>query len=487
MISALHIVKIVLFTVWQAFLSMLIALVVGLCASYYTAKKKSLFARFLSLLSAVPLCVPPLLIALGFVLFYGINGTANRFLISLFSLKESPLRFLYSFTGIILAHGFYNFPLVMRTCSDIWSSLSEEEESVAALLGASKWRIFRTITMYKLSSAIASSGILVFLYCFFSFIIVLLFGTVGSTTIEVEVYRAARITMNYAYAGILACIETFTALLIIYVYSIIERSGRESSGNRDIKRIKTPIRTIEEKIIAFILFLVIILFFLAPFFSIPLKALLTQSSFVSLFSRKGFIQAFYTTFVTGFFSALLSVFLGFLFTLVFRFLDPYRKSSLLRIIPLIPTAISSIVLGFVLILILNAFTIRSNLFILIIAQTMLMWPLAYRQIVSHMDRISLCVDEAAKVLSDRFFPTIFRLYIPLCSRGMVSAFAFCFAISAGDASLPLVLAIPRSETLALFTYRLAGSYRFAEACACGTVLMILSMTVFFIGDTLSKK
>ncbi|HPX27477.1 MAG TPA: ABC transporter permease subunit, partial [Treponemataceae bacterium] len=192
--SALQIFRALSFTVWQAFLSMLIALGIGLCASYYAAKKKSLFARFLSSLSAVPLCVPPLLVALGFVLFYGMNGTANRFLVSVFSLKESPLSFLYSFTGIIIAHGFYNFPLVMRTCADVWESLPEEEEQAAALLGASKWRVFRTITLYQLSSSIASSCILVFLYCFFSFIIVLLFGSVGGTTIEVEVYRAARIT-----------------------------------------------------------------------------------------------------------------------------------------------------------------------------------------------------------------------------------------------------------------------------------------------------
>ncbi len=485
--SVLQILRALSFTVWQAFLSMLIALGVGLCASYYAAKKKSLFARFLSSLSAVPLCVPPLLVALGFVLFYGMNGTANRFLVSVFSLKESPLSFLYSFTGIILAHGFYNFPLVMRTCADVWTSLPEEEEHAASLLGASKWRVFRTITLYQLSSSIASSGILVFLYCFFSFIIVLLFGSVGGTTIEVEVYRAARITMDYRYAGILALIETCTALSIVYVYSIIEGRGKKSTGNKLMSRLKTPITSNTEKIAAFVLFTLIFLFFLAPFFSIPVKALFTKSSFTNLFSRKGFYSSLYTTLITAFSSAFLSVLVGFSFALVCRLLDPYKKSRVLRIIPLIPIAVSSIVLGFVLILILNKLRIRSNLAILVFAQTVLIWPFAYRQIVAHMDRIPLCIDEAASILSERFLPRVMRVYIPLCRRGLISALAFCFAISAGDASLPLVLAVPRSETLALFTYRLAGSYRFAEACACGSILMILSMIVFFMGDKVTDS
>lgn len=482
--SALQIFRALSFTVWQAFLSMLIALGIGLCASYYAAKKKSLFARFLSSLSAVPLCVPPLLVALGFVLFYGMNGTANRFLVSVFSLKESPLSFLYSFTGIIVAHGFYNFPLVMRSCADVWASLPEEEEQAASLLGASKLRVFRTITLYQLSSPLASSCILVFLYCFFSFIIVLLFGSVGGTTIEVEVYRAARITMDYRYAGILAAIETVTALSIVYLYSIVEGRGTKSTGNKLMNRVKTPIKTIKEKILAFFLFTLIFLFFIAPFFSIPFKAFTSSSSFASLFSRKSFYISLQTTLITASSSAFLSVILGFSFALFCRLIDPYKKSRFLRIIPLLPIAISSIVLGFVIILILNALSIRSNLGILVLAQTMLIWPFAYRQVLSHMDRIPLCIDEAACMLSPRFFPRVSRIYLPLCMRGLVSGFAFSFAISAGDASLPLVLAIPRSETLALFTYRLAGSYRFAEACACGSILMILSMIVFFMGDKL---
>ncbi len=485
--STLQIFRALSFTVWQAFLSMLIALVVGLCASYYAAKKKSLFARFLSSLSAVPLCVPPLLVALGFVLFYGINGTANRFLVSMFSLKESPLSFLYSFSGIIIAHGFYNFPLVMRSCADVWESLPEEEEQAAGLLGASKFRIFRTITLYQLSSPIASSCILVFLYCFFSFIIVLLFGSVGGTTIEVEVYRAARITMNYTYAGILASIETISALFMVYLYSIIEKRGSKSTGNKTMTRVKTPIKTLDEKVFAFFLFGLIFLFFLAPFFSIPLKALTSSSSFATLFSRKGFYTALYTTAVTACSTAFLSTVIGFSFALVCRLIDPFKKNIIFRIIPLLPIALSSIVLGFVLILILNALRLKANLGVLILSQTLLIWPFAYRQILAHMDRIPLCIDEASSLLSPRFFSRVNLVYLPLCSRGLISAFAFCFAISAGDASLPLVLAIPRSETLALFTYRLAGSYRFAEACACGSILMVLSMIVFFIGDTFGDR
>ena len=61
---------------------------------------------------------------------------------------------------------------------------------------------------------------------------------------------------------------------------------------------------------------------------------------------------------------------------------------------------------------------------------------------------------------------------------MKSAICFCFAVSAGDTTLPLVLAIPHFDTLSLFTYRLAGAYRFNEACASGVILGIICAGIF---------
>ena len=76
---------------------------------------------------------------------------------------------------IIIIHGFYNFPIVMRICSDSWQQLPVDEKNAATMLGANSFRIFRTVTFFQLLPAISSSAIMAFLYSFFSFIIVLLF------------------------------------------------------------------------------------------------------------------------------------------------------------------------------------------------------------------------------------------------------------------------------------------------------------------------
>jgi thiamine transport system permease protein len=89
---------------------------------------------------------------------------------------------------------------------------------------------------------------------------------------------------------------------------------------------------------------------------------------------------------------------------------------------------------------------------------------------------------AAKILSPSPLDAVFRVLLPETRRARLSAFAFCFAAAASDASLPLMLAIPRFDTLALYTYRLAGAYRLNQACAAGIVLMLLSVGVFALAD-----
>ena len=98
----------------QAGASTLLALALGFPGAYLMALKRFPGKRFLGALSSVPFCVPPLIVALAFVLYYGRNGWLNTVLMQVFHLETPPITFLYSFSGIVLTHGFYNFPLVSR-------------------------------------------------------------------------------------------------------------------------------------------------------------------------------------------------------------------------------------------------------------------------------------------------------------------------------------------------------------------------------------
>ena len=489
MISLVHIARISSFTIFQAVCSTAIALVIGLTAGFWTARRQFIGRRFLLSLSSVPMCIPPLLIALGFISVWGRAGVLNKFFQYCFGLQEASSVFLYSIGGIVIAQGFYNFPIVMATVCDTWAKLPDDEANAARLLGASEKRIFHTITLYQLLPAIVSSAMLVFLYCFFSFMIILLFGTIGTTTLETEIYQSARSLIDFKRAGLLAITETTLAALFVTLYSSLEQKSSRTRGvSFSAEHKRKHIRSMKERFSFAVTLILIALFFLAPLAGIVGNAFssaresLTFATFLRMLHLPGFFNALGTTLWTASVTGLLCMTIGFFYAVLLRTIDPLGQNIFLRVIPMLPMAISSVVMGFVLTLLVK----RGNALLLIIAQTALAWPLAFRQIYASLSKLPQETEDAARMLSTKKRHLLFRIYLPYSLRGMLSAAGFCFAVSAGDTTLPLVLALPRFNTLALLTYRLASSYRFNEACATGLILGALCAGVFGIANALKN-
>ena len=66
--------------------------------------------------------------------------------------------------AILLAHVFFNYAVVVRTVGGLWSHLDPHQEEAARMLGASRWRAFRAVTLPALRPAIAAAAAIVFLF-----------------------------------------------------------------------------------------------------------------------------------------------------------------------------------------------------------------------------------------------------------------------------------------------------------------------------------
>lgn len=489
------------FTLSQALLSSALAVAIGIPAGFFVARRDFPGRRALLAASGVPLCVPPMIVTLAFVLFYGRQGALNAFLMGAFGLRNPPVTFLYSFAGIVVAHGFYNFPVVLRTVSQVWERLPREEEEAAVLLGASPFRVFRTVTLPRISGAILSSATLVFLYCFFSFIIVMTFGGIGGTSLEVELYRAARSSFDFRMAGAIAIAETVPALLLVVLYSRLgRRLSADTEGTRPPRPRRAP-RGIAEWLALAGYLAFILAFFAGPLLSILVRSFVVPSGaftssngnslgfgqWVLLLSRSNFASAVVNTVRVAVPVALISTAAAIAYALAEdAFRDVFqreRQPLALRVAPLAPLAVSSVALGFGW----GLLAPRGDALVLVLAQSAIAWPFAWTQVRSSLDRIPQSVRDAASLVSSSRLDAAFRVKLPLASRGIVSAAAFSFAISAGDASLPLVLSMGEFENLPLLLFRLAGSYRFSEACACAVVLALICGVVFFAMDSGGKE
>lgn len=488
-----HILRVAWFTFFQATLSTLMALLIGIPAAFFCGRRNFPGRRFLLSLSAIPFCLPSLLIALGYVTFLGVNGGLNRFLMFIFGLEKPPVRLLYSFVGLIIAHGFYNFPLIMKNLSDAWERLPVEPAESARLLGASEGRIFRTLTLHQLMPSIASSSLLVFIYCFLSFILVLLFGGIGNSTLEVEIYKAARATLDYKQVGLLALIETSILIIVTIFYTMLEQKTSKLKGlASEVWNTRIKLSGAGEISAFALVILLIVVFFLAPLLGIVFNAFtssqtgvtagpagITLSTFRRVIKMRSFWPSVASTIKVGVSTGFLCMILGFAYSVLLQFLEGKNGrpvNIIFKIVPMLPMAISSVVVGVLITMIVH----RGNVFCLILAQSLLNWPLAFRVIYPHLSKINRDTMDASLILSKSKLDIIGRVLLPVSKKSLITAFGFCFAISAGDTTLPLVLAIPRFDTLSLFTYRLAGAYRFNEACAAGVILGLICALVFVL-------
>ncbi|OHD23224.1 MAG: hypothetical protein A2Y38_24095 [Spirochaetes bacterium GWB1_59_5] len=469
----------------QAAVSALLATLVGVPGAFLLAKRQFPGKRLLSALSAVPFCVPPLIIAIGFVLYYGREGFLNRTLMSAFGLDEPPLQFLYSFSGVVIAHGFYNFPVVMRLVGDAWASVPKRHEDAARLLGASEARVFLTVTLPSILPALGAAMSLVFLLCFYSFVLVLLFGGPGVGTPEVELYRAARFEFDRPLASAFALAETLVAMLALYAYSTFER--RAAGDRRDAER-SAPLgfRSSKETFVALLYSAFILVCFVGPLASIVVESLTVRTAargawdlgfgnYVSLFARRGFGVAALNTLLLGFSSAALAAAMGFVFSVG---LKRIKSNVMAKIVPLLPLGVSSVVLAYGW----NAVLGTPSVFAIAAVQAVSAYPFALRAIQSSVGLSDERYVEAARSLGSSRLGATLRVRLPMAAPSIVSGFALAFAMSAGDANAIIAAPVSGFETLALLLYRLAGAYRLNEACAAAVLLALVTGFVFFWKD-----
>ena len=498
-----YIRKTLSFTIWQAFLSTLASLAIGLPGAWIMATYKFPGKRLVRAVSTVPYVLPSILVVLGFVIFYGNNGILNRALMTLTHTGEPPLPILYSLKAIILAHAFYNFPLVMNLVSTAWSRQDPHPAQAALTLGASRWRVFRTITLPHLASMVASSAILVFLYCYNSFsIILVLGGGPAYTTLETEIYRYAKITLQPDKAAVMALISLVVALAFMVLYLCISRlfSQPDEVSSAVRTNAKAPRGLAAVAIYAFAL--LAILFVLGPIVSVIWRSFTTKASLAggNTFSLKWYRQLFGFTQANGTMGiaqdalvhslaialacALCSIPTSLSLVVVMR--KKCMATSLLELFCMLPLAVSSVIIG------LGYLFIATKLKavgypMVVLAHLVIAIPVCLRTLLPEARRFPQHYIDAAHTLGASSWKCFWTVELPLLRGSLITGVAFAFAMSLGELNATLTLAGRTIRTLPMVMYQLIESYNYQGACALGTILILASLLVFWLDEQLRGK
>jgi thiamine transport system permease protein len=474
------------FSLLQAGASTILALVVGFPGAYFVARYKFKARRFFLSLAAVPFCLPPILVILSFILYYGKNGWFSAALSSL-GLARSPGGFLYSFGGLVFIHAFYNFPIVIQNLGSVWSRMPKSREEAARTLGAGPFTAFLRGTLPYLLPALLQAASLIFLFCFFSFTIVLVFGGMSGSTLEVGIYRALRFTQDPPKALALGLLQTITALGAVWAFSHFDGRANQSKGFGAAPERKKP--GWSAGIFIFLYTAAVLVFFLGPLASLVIEAFTVRGSMAgkAVFGIDNFRKLLIGSGTSVFDSPLAGALIQSLLlsgtaalaaSILGLLVAAGRPRSWLSALPLaLSPALISAGWG-------SALRVRPELLILI-GQTAIAWPFVARSLEAAMSSLDRSKNEAARTLGAGPGQALLRVDIPAMAPSVASAAAFAFSLTMGDANIPLIVGGSR-ETLPLLLYRLTSSYRFSEACAVGIILAAFTSVAFFLKEGRSE-
>ena len=116
-----------------------------------------------------------------------------------------------------------------------------------------------------------------------------------------------------------------------------------------------------------------------------------------------------------------------------------------------------------------------------IAQTLSLTPISYMVISGMLNSINPAMEEASLTMRANRWTTLWNVTLPLLRPGIANAFLLGMISSAADFGNPIVLGGEYDVLSTEIYFSIAGAQLdFAKAAALGILLLVLSLTVFFI-------
>jgi thiamine transport system permease protein len=482
-----RILSLLRFTLYQATLSTLLSLAVGLMLAWSLAHQPRFPGRAaLIALFASSLVLPTLIVAFGIITVLGNHGWINRLIESL--TEHSMGGFIYGLGGILVAHVYLNGSFAAMGLLRAFESIPMEKYRLAKSLGLTPWQRLRTVEWIAIRGSLPSIGATIFLLCFSSFAIVLLLGGSPSyNTLEVAIYEAVRIDFDIPFALRLALIQLSISVILVVA------SSRLPEGLSNIKegsRIVTWHDPLQWRILQRGIIGLLTLLYLLPLLSVVLDGV--QADLITIFTRPLFVRSLWISLAIASLSALLTIVLALLLADARRhFGSPLRlpEGPLSRLLSVLVAfsgnlylAIPSLILGLGFFLIAHQFGGSMQLWsvvAIITANVLMSLPFALAIMVPALQKTARRYDKLIFSLGLTSWQRWRHAEWPYLRRSVSDIGALSFALSLGDLGVVALFGNREITTLPWYLYGLMGSYQTTDAAGVALVLLVLVVGVFF--------
>ncbi|MEX0502504.1 ABC transporter permease subunit [Alphaproteobacteria bacterium LSUCC0719] len=481
------IVHVAMFTAMQACLSALLSLALGLPVARACWRRASSWrAAWLVPFSFLPVVMPTTVAAAGLIAVWGQRGFVSE---GLTFLGLDGLPPIYGLGAVLLAHVFFNAPLMLRVLYGALASIPAAQWRLSAQWGLSEWDRFRLVEWPVLRPVIPGLLALVFLLCFTSFsLILMLGGGPAVTTLEVNIYTALRFDFDMALAGKLALVQlVICGLVVIMLTRLTGRSWAATPRSVSAALEQSGEATWRCRITdggALALFVIITM--------LPVIAILARGAGPHLFTVTSW-PAFHQSAITSVLIAIASGSVATGLALVLASARTRRTAAALSVWPLdlsisLYLSVSAIVLGTGLFILLRSV---ADVFVLapllvMLGNMLIALPFAYRILTGRLAALAATHDRLCAGLGLRGWRRLRLVTLPAITQELGFAAGLSAALSLGDMTIVALFGSQQFQTLPWLLYQTMARYRAGEAAALSLWLLGLTF-LLFLAFTLAAR
>ncbi len=471
----------------------LFSVILGVPFAFLTTRFRLPGATSLRTLGTLPLILPTFIGAEAWLLLLGRSGMIT----SLLSDIGITMPSIYGWHGVVLVFTLQFFPFVFLMVSAAINSVDRSLEEAARNLGASPWRVFRTVTLPVITPAIASGALIVFCMSIENFGVPTIIG--GDYKVLAEQAYSEFISEmggNPSMAGALSTVLVLITLALTILQKVwVERKSYAMSSLRppEIKSLSPLPRCLGWLFCAGLVFTA-----LAPF-AVVLVAAVTKTSgpvmYYGQFSLDNLAAAFKVAprpIVNSFFLSTAATVVGMLFGLAVSYLVVRRRGLAgyaLDLAMMLPLVIAGSVLGIALAATYNKgpVILTGTWVILVMAYFIRKAPFSIKTTSALLHQIDPSVEEASINLGVPPLMSFLKVVVPVMLPGIIAGAIIMWVTILAELSSTIVLYYGPWATMTVQVFQYIGSGDFGPASAYGAILILSVMAPLFLMTKIMGK
>jgi iron(III) transport system permease protein len=490
-------------SLWFAAGAATVSLVIGTALAYLNVRTDVPFKALFFAASIIPLVIPGILYTIAWILLGSPDiGLINHYLEPIFGRAVIDV---FSVWGMVWVEGLQLSPIVFLLMVASFRSMDPSLEESALMSGASRWTVFRKITIPLARPAIVAAILIMVVRSLESFEVPALLGLQnGIYVFTSRIYFVLRdYPPDLSAAGALAVGLLAIAVIGVALSNLVGRASKNYQTVTGKGFRPRPIALGKWRpVVGVLIILYFLLTVIAPllvllytsllkFYAPPSKNTwqsITFDNYKQLANTADAMTALRNSLILGLSSAtLVMAFMAVAAWIVVRSRIPGRK--MLDALAFMPLVVPGLVMGLALsfVYLRSPIPIYGTLFILLISYCTRYLPYGMRYAVTSMQQISNELEESALVNGASWWQTFRRVLLPLLMPGLIAGWIYILVVSFRELSSSILLYSPGNEVLSILIFEQFENGQFTVLSALGVVMVLTLVVLVTIAYKLGAK